>query len=240
MITTATTPPTKWGRFPSAWVTSGGLSQFQVHSKASLAALRVYLAMAVWTARQEFAEAQGVFIAFSVTYDDLQRNSHSDRSEILPALTLLQEKGLLTFGNSGRGTRNVYQLLGEPSKGWAKVPESLLDKFQSLNLKHTTVPGHGRRQILLDALKLYILFLALRDKITNRAKVSYDRICELTGIRRGGVRSALSFLTSLKLIHIENFRNPDQAGPNLYFMLDLAKFQPLQSFEYDKGKRQAS
>lgn len=239
MTATATPPQIPWGRFPSAWVTAGGLSQFQVQSKASLAALRVYLAMACWTGRQEFSDAQGVFIAFSVTYDDLQRNSHSDRSEILPALKLLQDKGLLTFGNSGRGTRNVYEMLGEPSKGWAKVPESVLGKFESLNLKHTAVPGHNRRQILLDALKLYILFLALRDKKTNRAKVSYDRICELTGIRRRGVRSALSFLASLKLIHIENFSRPDQSGPNLYFIQDLAKFQPLQSFEYDEGQRQA-
>lgn len=239
MNTTKATPQTPWGRFPSAWVTSGGLAKFQVQQKASLAALRVYLAMACWTARQEFAETPGIFMAFSVTYNDLQRNSHSDRSELLPALTLLQEQGLLKFGNAGRGTRNVYEVLGDSSKGWSKVPETVLDKFESLNLKHTTVASHNRRQVLLDGLKLYILFLALRDKRLNRAKVSYDRICELTGIRRRGVRTALSLLASLKLVHIENFRNPEQPGPNHYFIVDLAKFQPLPGFEYDDGQRQA-
>ena len=229
-----TEPQTQWGRFPSPWIVSGGLQQFQPQNKASLAALRIYLAMACWTAKQDFDETPGVFLAFAITYDVLQKNSHSDRSELLPALNLLQDKGLLKFGNSGRGTRNTYNLFGEHTKGWAKVPESVIDKLKCLNLKYTGVPVHTRREVLLDALKLYVLFLAFRDKRNNRAKISYDRICVLTGIRRRGVRTALSLLISLKLIHLENSQNPEHAGPNTYFIMDLAKFRPLQSYLHDQ------
>lgn len=232
-----TTTESQWGRFPTPWVFSGGLTHFQAANKASLAALRVYLAMACWTSKQEFDEEPGVFIKFAVTYNELQRNSHSDRSELLPALELLQESNLLTFGNSGRGTRNIYQMLGYPSKGWSKVPESVLDQLEHLNLKYTGIAIPFRRQILLDALKLYVLFLALRSSKTNRAKVSYVRICELTGIRKRGVRTALSLLVSLKMIHIENFRDPGTAGPNYYFIMGLAKFRALQSFEQDEERK---
>lgn len=61
-----------------------------------------------------------------------------------------------------------------------------------------------RKQVELNALKIYFLIAALRDNQENVARVSYKKISEYTGVSEGSIRSALTFLVHCQLIHIDN------------------------------------
>ncbi len=208
----------------------GGLVNFgREKISPSLPALKIYLALACWTHKLELDEVPNIFTTFSLKYQDIQRMAGVDRSEILPSLELLEANGLLKF-NRGRGTPNVYQLLAKSDKaGWAKVPMMVIDekKFRDLSLKYSATPVHSRRLVLLDAVKLYTLFLALRDNTINRAKVSYDRMVELTGVSRRGIRPALTVLGNAGMVQQENLGD-DIPGPNFYFIKGLAKYRPMR------------
>ena len=54
-----------------------------------------------------------------------------------------------------------------------------------------------------DALKLYFLFASRRDRKTNMAKISYEKIEAYSGIDRNKIRRALSVLAANALVHIE-------------------------------------
>ena len=56
----------------------------------------------------------------------------------------------------------------------------------------------------LTALKLYLLFVAMRDNDTNLAMISYDRIGDYTDIDRHQIKPALSVLAANGVVHIEH------------------------------------
>ena len=60
-----------------------------------------------------------------------------------------------------------------------------------------------RRVAELDALKLFYLFIAHRDRATNLANIGYDKIEEYSGVKRARIRTAISYLASLSLVHVE-------------------------------------
>jgi hypothetical protein len=60
-----------------------------------------------------------------------------------------------------------------------------------------------RRVVELDALKLFFLFVARRDRNTNMAKISYGTIQEYSGVERVRIKTAISFLASLSLVYVE-------------------------------------
>jgi predicted transcriptional regulator len=49
---------------------------------------------------------------------------------------------------------------------------------------------------------MYVYLAAIRDKGTNRAKVTYDRLTEILGISRNEVSKAVSTLVSFELISV--------------------------------------
>lgn len=61
-----------------------------------------------------------------------------------------------------------------------------------------------RKQIELDALKLFLLFVARRDNSMNMALLRYDQIEDRSGISRARIKPALSLLCAMGLIQIEH------------------------------------
>lgn len=61
-----------------------------------------------------------------------------------------------------------------------------------------------RRPAQLNALKLYFLFASRRDRKTNMAEISYEKIEEFAGVPRNRIREALSVLAANGLVHIEH------------------------------------
>lgn len=231
--------------YPSGWVRAGKLTQITADHPQCVALLKLYLALVCWPGPLESAEERagyhpGVFLTSSPTYTNLQKISGLDRSEILPSILALQDLGLITAVRA-KGGSNCYSVL-DFGKGWAKVPLSLVqeNKLRDLSLKSTNIPLHKRKQALLDCFKLYMLFLALRDNHSNRAKVSYNRMEELTGTRRRHIRRALSVLSAMSLVHIEptylSTAEGYKPGSNLYFIIGLADFRPQKSLLIDPGR----
>jgi hypothetical protein len=64
-----------------------------------------------------------------------------------------------------------------------------------------------RRVAELDVLKLFFLFVARRDNKTNFANIGYGRIEEYTNIKRVRIKTAISFLASFSLVHVEHVRS---------------------------------
>lgn len=237
-----TTVETKFTGFPCPWVRNGELRNINAQTPHSLSALKLYMAILSWVDRADWAQRREqpseVFMLCSPTYSDLQTTTGLDRSEIAPALQQLESWGRLRVLKQGK--RNVYEILGNPTEGWAKVPLAAFEenKLRELGLKHTSTPAHMRKQVMLDAFKLYYLFLAFREKQTNRARISYDKIESYAGIRRRGIRRAISLLVVNGLIHAESAYKTTSDGTyrpdcNTYFIDGLAEFRPKKGLVVD-------
>ena len=53
-------------------------------------------------------------------------------------------------------------------------------------------------------MKLYFLFASRRDRQSNMAKISYDKIEEYSGVNREHIKRALTILGANSLVHIEH------------------------------------
>lgn len=236
MKNTAQNTKMMWARFASAWVRDGRLSKLDNDDQHALSALKLYLALVCCGMGSESDGDPKVFVSCSPTYDQLQRATGLDRSEILPGIAALERLGLLSVERC-RGRGNVYHLRGGLKSGWSKVPMMLVEsgKIRDFHMKSTAVSLHQRKKLLVVSMKLYFVFLALRDNHLNRTKASYDKLCELAGVPRAKIRRALSFLASVELIQVENtyINEPDgigyRPGPNSYFVVGLAPFRPQKS-----------
>jgi hypothetical protein len=88
---------------------------------------------------------------------------------------------------------------------------------------------HLRRPSELNALKLYFLFVAVRNNETNMAHIGYEKIEEYTRVGHNNIRTALSLLAALGLVHIEH--TPSTESPfgisNAYRLAHLDTFNHM-------------
>ena len=185
----------EWVRLPSKWIEEGRLSELHwTNSKMSgsdnIAALMVLLPIA--------HNADDVGLA-KCTYDQLSLATGLSRSKVSNGLSVLEKLGVIEREPSGRST---FQLTNYHAPGgWSKLParrmysSGRIIAFDHFNLRTMTE---------LHALKLYYLFARRRSNDTNMAHLSYDKIEDYSGIERGRIRKAISFLASVGLVHVEH------------------------------------
>lgn len=183
----------EWTALPTTWIVNSGLRDFRwadSQGANEIAALMTLLPVA------QFAD-QATGIA-KVTYDVLQLATGRSREKISRGLDKLIERNVIEAWASGQST---YRLVGyDRTQGWGKLPARRMYASERIEaFDHF----HLRRVVELDALKMYLLIVALRDRNTNFATVGYDRIVELTGIDRSRVKRAISLLVSSGLVHVE-------------------------------------
>jgi len=186
--------PTDWVRLPSGWIGADGLKEFKwAHGGRGadqLASLMTLIVIA-HTVDPETGICR-------MTYNDLTKRACLSRAKVAKALKWLQERQLITRP-ADRG-RSVIGLANYDQVPWAKLPfrgmyeEGRIRAFDEFKLRNV---------IELDALKLFLLFAQRRDQSTNLAIIGYDKIEEYTGIARVRIKSAISFLVSHRLIHVE-------------------------------------
>jgi len=210
---------------PSPWIKDyNGLMSFRISSQHSFSALKIYLFLLC----DKFP-----------TYDDIENNTFVARGEIKSSLNLLQKEKLITVTRSCAG--NVYRILGNVESRFAQVPTAIFNYslLQYFTLKHSVIQQNQRRQTALDALKLYYLFLAIRNNRDNRARIGYDKIVEYTGIQRKNIRRSISLLIEIGLINCENsYYIPDKEaiekeyipGSNTYFINYLEQYKPIDGW----------
>jgi len=182
-----------WVRMPTNWIESGGLSDFRWQRGTgadNLAALLVFAAT-LHHADQESGVAK-------LTYNELCDAVSISRAKVSAGLDILQSRELV---ECGRGGRSSLQLCGfDPEQGWAKFPARRLYRGNTI----AAFSGFTlRAPAELDAVKLYYLFASRRDRRSNLAKISYDKISEYSGINRANIRRGLSVLAVHALVHME-------------------------------------
>jgi len=184
----------EWCRLPSAWIMERGLENMKWKSGGegsdNTAALMALTVMA-HTADEETGIAHA-------TYDQLCMATGLSRAKLSKGLVILNSHNILTPEH----LRSTYQLVGyDKTRGWAKFPVkgmysgATIAAFTDFHLRHMTE---------LDALKLFFLFVAHRDRESNFANIGYDKIEEYSGINRRRIKSGLSLLAALSLVYVEH------------------------------------
>lgn len=207
-----------WVKLPSQWILDGGLKDFrwkQAEGGKEIAALILLIVIA-----QHAPDG-----AARLPYSALSEKAGLSRAMVSAGLKILKSRDLIEYED--RSTYALYNYsLGQT---WAKLPAKGLYRngvcipFQYFHLRSATE---------LFALRLYLLLIAFRDNETNYATISYDKMCEYSGLSRKDIRSALSFLASLGLVHVDNLESLDQftknGGQVTFNRYRLAKLEPYR------------
>lgn len=181
-----------WVRLPTSWIQAGGLKNFrwkQGEGADNIAALIVLMVLA-HHAEDEDGTAK-------LSYDAIQKMTTLSRAKVSRGLQVLEERGIV----ARLSARSSYELLGyDRSQGWGKLPARKLYANENVVALRDF---HLRAIAELDALKLYLLFIALRDNESNLARISYDKISDYSGIDRARIKAGLSLLVVNGLVHVE-------------------------------------
>lgn len=202
-----------WTKLPTMWLRPvatpgvGGIEQ-EVYPLAELqwarykgSAIAVILVLMVLAIRLNLSQKGKVFqpdearpSAVGATFEDIREMTRLAKPTISRAIDLLKAFGVIDINRSGRA--NTYSLIGiDQDGGWCQLPQGwLLDRSGNLKLK-----GLPRNRHVLNALKVYLILMHLRDRKTNTAAVSYTAITRWSGVRREDIPTALGTLNSLQM-----------------------------------------
>jgi len=198
-----------WAKFPTKWIIQDkklARINWGEHKSNATAALLLLIAMAIIRNRQGLKDDNGLprdTEHVVATYDLFMDMIPMSRSKVASGLSILLEFGLV---ERDEHARSVYRLPGLlENGGWAKLPQSHLMAASSI----TAFNDFNLRKIVeLDAVKLYLLFIAFRHTSTGFARIGYDKIEEYTGVAGKRIKRAKSILIAYDLIYVES----DQIG----------------------------
>ncbi|MGY3602761.1 MULTISPECIES: hypothetical protein [unclassified Bradyrhizobium] len=201
----------EWTKLPSRWIEQKRLRELRWANGAgadNLAGLMTLLVLV------HHADDQGRAV---ITYDDLTHCTSLSRAKVAAGLNVVEAMGLISRDER----RSGYVLRDyDPVAGWAKIPARLLyfdgrvAAFDDFKL---------RSPAELHALKLYFLFASRRDRLTNFANISYDKITEYSGVEQHAIKRAISILLHNGLLYVERQRSYARAGgvANAYRLVGL-------------------
>lgn len=180
----------EWVRLPTGWIESRGLRvlRWKKGGAENVAGLILLVAIAH---RMDQATGSG-----RVTYDELQAATGLSRTLISAGLRMLTDAKLVD-----REGKSVISLAAfEPDANYAKLPVRKLYEGDEIRaFREFTL----RNRTELDALKLYLLFASRRDRSTNVANLSYDKIEEYAGLDRSRIKRAIDLLVVRNLIRVD-------------------------------------
>ena len=212
-----------WAKFPSSWIHNEGLKNFVWGRQKgdATAALVVLIALAIKRNMRGLAgPIPGNDQTVVATYDQLQALTGISRAKLAAALRLLHGQGLIEKDE----VQSVYRLPGvSVAGGWVMLPQ---DKLMAAGTLRAFQYFTLRNQTELDALKIYMLILAMRSGKSGFAHIGHDKIIQYTGIQANRVKRAKSLLIANGLIHAENDPNPTPDKMRLplrYVVLGLEK-----------------
>lgn len=209
----------EWVRLPSAWIDDGGLAGLSWKSGGdgadTTAALMVLTRLA-------HAADQATGVA-KLTYDEMGAATGLSRAKIANGLSVLQQSDLIERGPDA--ARSMYHLTNfPPGHHWAKLPAKSM--YSTADTIAAFTRFQLRQAIELDALKLFFLFLARRDRTTNLAHIGYLKIEQHTGIKSARIKPAISFLASLPLVYVEHVSSTTGIA-NAYRIVGLDSYNHL-------------
>lgn len=194
----------EWVRLPSNWINAGGLTSLP-WKNGGKGADHIAALMALTVIAHAADSETGVA---RVTYDHFCASTFLSRAKVSKGLDALER--IEVIEREPGGARSTYKLANySVSAGWAKFPSK---SMYSSGAIAAFTDFQLRRVAELDALKLFFLMVARRDRHTNVASIGYDKIEEYTNIRRIRIKTAISFLASRSLVYVE--RLPSTVSPD--------------------------
>jgi hypothetical protein len=196
----------QWVRLPSAWIDDHGLTNLAWKSGGE-GADNIAVLMALTAIAHAADQETGIA---SLTYDALSDSTGLSRAKLSNGLEIL--KHIQVIGPAPEAARSTYQLINfGAGHHWAKMPAK---SMYSLGRITAFADFKLRKVAELDALKLFLLFVARRGGDTNFANIGYEKIEEYTGIRRVRIKAAISILALVPLVYVEQL--PSKTNPNGY------------------------
>lgn len=183
----------EWGRIPTAWIENGGLQDrlsWKDHGTAASAAMRLYTVLG-----HRLRHEEGIVHA---SYTELEEAACLARASVSKGLGVLRDVGLIAReAPEGQGS---YAFVGyDPQRGWAKLPARCLYDGQAFRpFKSWTMRGRAER----DAIALYLLIAARRDKEANAAYLTYDSIQERTGLYDARITKGMHILANSGMVGV--------------------------------------
>lgn len=207
-----------WVRLPSTWINRRGLRRLQ-WGESGLGSDNTAALMALTVIAHHADRDNG---AARITYDMFCTAAGLSRAKLSNGLGVLENIRVIERAPNGRSTYRLAEY--DPNGGWAKLPARAMyvgDRiagFANFGL---------RSRAELDALKLFFLFAARRDRDTNMANISYDKIEEYTGIQRPKIKPALSLLTLNSFIRVETVESTENANgvANVYRVVGVEPYR---------------
>jgi hypothetical protein len=180
-----------------------GLShlRWRQHKGGATAAIMVLFALAIKSNLDQKKDGQRINNQVIATYEDLMALTNLSRGPIAKGLELLRELGAITTKKNGNGC--IYTLEGiDVAGGYCELPQDHLLDGQNVMRRLKGLHIAIKNRSSLDAMKLYMLLLAFRERKFNVARVSYVAIRQYTGMRKEEISVAVQLLMGAHLIRL--------------------------------------
>ena len=146
----------------------------------------------------------------SLTYKFFEDNINLSRAKIASGIKLLENK--LEIIDINRDYRNsIYTIKNYEPFHWGKVPVQ--------NFYNTCLSFKLRSMDELHALMLYIIIITYRNNVTNFTEISYTKIADIAKMNRNHIRSAISKLVAINLIHVD--RKQESHSCSMYRLIGI-------------------
>lgn len=220
----------EWVKMPSYWVRDKDnlplpdLKWIGAKKADQIAALMIYIIL-VQHANDSVTKDKKEIGLCSLTYTDIGDISGLSRAKISGGIKVLVNLQVISEISEGRN--NIYKITNYgANSGWAKLPaRGLYDKnIEKINAFHQF---HLRTKNELNAIKIYLLIVSLRNNSINYAQVGYSKISEYTGIHRNEIKTAISLLINIDLIQVDSISSEinEYSTVNMY---RLTKLEPYK------------
>jgi hypothetical protein len=192
-----------WVRLPTGWIASKGLLEFHWRGDGvgsnNIAALMSLVAIA-HVASQQTGTAE-------ITYNALRAVTGLSREKLAGGLRVLEGASLVERKSDGRSHFKLSNF--DPERGWAKLPvKSMYGGGRIVSFDEFKL----RQRSELDALKMYLLFIAFRDDDLNAANISYSGMEKYSGIERSRIKAGISVLLNQRLVYIDQVQREEGKG----------------------------
>lgn len=202
-----------------------GRLEWRQHKSGATAALLILFALSIISNRAQRRDGLRRDEKVTATYEHIQEMVPLSRKLIADGIQLLVMVEAISVDRDGR--KNVYTLSGIETPGnWCQLPQQHIQNGCRHLQRLQFFVDQIRRKTSLHALKLYMLLLTFRDRHTNFAAISYEKVSEYTGMRREEIRVAIQLLISSSLCRQLKKEEAENAGEershNRYMICGLA------------------
>lgn len=210
-----------FARVPLGWINERSLLPFDLAN--GFDALKILFALAEQRALKEKSKLLSRDAkAFHASASALARGASIARRRVFGALRFLERQGVIRVVSKEQGKSSAYAFVGQGPQ-FHKLP------YAHIANKGVLQAMRERTMTNLTALKLYLLLLYVRNRVSGVSLISYTRL-EAYGLDRTLIRDAVGLLTLHGAIHAYGeapAKGAKFTQPNSYVVRGLGPTPPL-------------